>query len=454
MSAPISINLELLDSCNIQCRHCYNFWREDFQKHTNKMTRELFDKFLEMVIDSGVFHVVLSGGEPFMNFEVLEYGLKRLTENGISNSVNSNLMLVTPEKIRRLRGVGLEHVLTSLNSYDSETNDYICNKKGSFEKIVNGIKVTHAEGIRISVNMIIYQKNKDQIYETGKFISELGCQRLFATRIVPNVCLDTPDETSFKLENEDAKKVLNQVIAVNKDFGLNVGTLVSYPLCILEDLDKFKTLVGRGCPAQRGNRMSVNADGIAHACVHEIEGYGNIYEIGIKNAFANMKKWHDGSYLYSGCLSCDYLNVCNAGCRMVAYSHSKKMNGPDNLMIGEHKILSPIKLPLNNKMVNAVDSGEKFIVPKRIRFRKESGFYVINVRWANAFPIETRIGESLIKAQEQGIKFDKNDFKIINREIMINLFMKDVIESASSKTSCETSAKLEGASLNPFALPV
>ena len=129
MSAPISINLELLDSCNIQCRHCYNFWREDFQKHTNKMTRELFDKFLEMVIDSGVFHVVLSGGEPFMNFEVLEYGLKRLTENGISNSVNSNLMLVTPEKIRRLRGVGLEHVLTSLNSYDSETNDYICNKE-------------------------------------------------------------------------------------------------------------------------------------------------------------------------------------------------------------------------------------------------------------------------------------------------------------------------------------
>ena len=454
MSAPIMINLEIIDSCNIKCRHCYNFWREDSVKHVKKFTKDMFDKFLEMVIESGVFHVVLTGGEPFLNFEVLEYGLKRLTENGISNSVNTNLMLVTPDKIKRLRDVGLDHVLTSLNSYDPETNDYINNKKGSFDKIIKGIKVARSEGIRVSVNMIIYQRNKNHIYDTGRFLNNLGCQRLFATRIVPNVSIDSPEETEYKLEQKEAQSVLDQIIRVYTDFEINVGTLVSYPLCILGDLEKYRPLVGRGCPAQTGNRMSVNADGIAHACVHEMEGYGNIFEIGIKNAFANMKKWHDGSYLYNGCISCDYLSVCNAGCRMVAYSHSKKMNGPDNLMLGEHKIIRPIKLPLNNKMVNAVDSGEKFIVPKRIRFRKESGFYVINVRWANAFPIETKIGEFLIKAQKRGIKFDKNDFNVKNREIMINLFMKDVIESANSRISCETSAKFEGASLNPFALPV
>lgn len=134
MSAPIAINLELVDSCNVTCRHCYNFWRQDLNQSGKKFSREMFDRFLEMVIDAGVFHVILTGGEPFMNFDVLEYGLKCLPEKGISHSVNSNLMLVTKDKIKRLRYAGLEHILTSLNSHDPETNDFITYRKESFEK--------------------------------------------------------------------------------------------------------------------------------------------------------------------------------------------------------------------------------------------------------------------------------------------------------------------------------
>lgn len=454
LSAPVTINLELIDGCNIKCRHCYNFWRQDFNQNNKRFSKEMFDRFLEMVIDSGVFHVILTGGEPFINFEVLEYGLKRLTEKGISHSVNSNLILVTEDKIKRLHDVGLEHVLTSLNSHESETNDFITHRKGSFEKIVKGIKIARAEGIRISVNMIITQMNKHHVYDTGRFISELGCQRLFGTRVVPNVNIDAPDQTPFKLDIDDAKLVLEQLVNVNKDFGIGIGTLVSYPLCILGDLQKFKALVGRGCPAQRGNRMSINADGTAHACVHEEKSYGNIFEIGIKGVFANMREWHDGSYLNKECIGCDYLEVCDSGCRMVAHSYYGRLDSSDNLMIGKEYIVKPYKMPIDNKMLEAVNSGEHFIVPKRIRFRKESGFYVVNVRWANAFPIETEIAEFLINTQKKEKMFNLDDFGITKREIMLRLFMKDVIEPVNNSFSCDSDSKLAGASINPFTIPV
>lgn len=454
MTAPITINLELINGCNIKCRHCYNFWRDDKGYEYKKFSIEMFDQFLELAVESGVFHVVLTGGEPFTNFDVLEYGLKRLAENGISHSVNSNLMLATPEKIKRLRDAGLDHVLTSLNSYDPKTNDYMVNKKGAFEMIIKGIKTAIAEEIRISVNMIVSQPNLDHIYETGKFVADLGCQRLFGTRTVPNVNIDDPAQTDFKLDINDAKRAVNQLVMVQRDFGISVGTLVSYPLCLLGDLEKFKVFVGRGCPAQTGNRMSVNADGTAHACVHEERSYGNIFEIGIKGAFANMREWHDGSYLHKGCSGCDYINVCMSGCRMAAHSYSGKMQAADNLMPkdGKDAILTPYKMPVTNKLKALVDQGCGFIVPKNIRFREEEDFYVLNVRWANAFSIDTETALFLIKCQKQETSFTLNDFGNEKRKVLERLLMKNAIVTSDNDSLYEGESKIAGVSIDPFAM--
>lgn len=456
MSAPITINLELTDGCNVRCRHCYNFWRHDSDKHIKKLSKEMFDRFLGMAIDAGVFHVVLTGGEPFINFDVFEYGLKALTDNGISHSVNSNLMLIDEDSVKRLRDAGLDHVLTSLNSFDPATNDYMTNQKGSFEKIIKGIKIARKEGVRISVNMIISQPNKHHVYQTGEVISDLGCQTLFATRTVPNVKIDDPSQTDFKIDISDAKMALEQLYRVNQDFKIGIGTLVSYPLCLLGDLEAYKAFVGRGCPAQSGNRMNVNYDGTAHACVHEDKGYGNIFKIGIKGAFAKMRKWHDGTYIYKGCSECDYVNVCMSGCRMSAQSYNSRMEAMDHLMPkgGSQCIVKPYKLPISNEMIEAVDRKDSFVVPKRIRFREERGFYVLNVRWANTFPVETTIAQFLIKFQKAEKPFSIDDLGIENRETLLRLLMKDAIEPYNGEVLCNKESKLAGASINPFAIPL
>ena len=132
LSAPGMINLELTSGCNIKCRHCYNFWRDDSQGIIDKISKEQVDKIVEMVKEDGVFHVILTGGEPFITFDTLEYSLKKFDEAGVSTSLNSNLMLATSENVRRLKAVGLDHVLTSLNSSLPEVNDYMAHRKGSF----------------------------------------------------------------------------------------------------------------------------------------------------------------------------------------------------------------------------------------------------------------------------------------------------------------------------------
>ena len=82
-SAPTCINLEITEACNIKCRHCYNPWRED-SAGSNSLTKDKMDYLIDEFVACGVFHVILSGGEPFAKFDLLEYGISRLVEKGLA----------------------------------------------------------------------------------------------------------------------------------------------------------------------------------------------------------------------------------------------------------------------------------------------------------------------------------------------------------------------------------
>ncbi|MCX5712983.1 MAG: radical SAM protein, partial [Candidatus Omnitrophica bacterium] len=85
--APTVINLEITEGCNAACRHCYNFWRENKQNYLS-MDMGSLSKAIEIFKEAGIFHVVLTGGEPLLKPDLLEYGIKELLKNNISVSCN------------------------------------------------------------------------------------------------------------------------------------------------------------------------------------------------------------------------------------------------------------------------------------------------------------------------------------------------------------------------------
>jgi radical SAM protein with 4Fe4S-binding SPASM domain len=426
-SGPTVVNIELTDKCNLKCRHCYNYWRED-QSKTQSLSIDKMDRLLDILIDGGVFHVVLSGGEPFANFEVMESGFKKLKDNNISVSCNSNLMMATQDKIKRLADVGVDHILTSLNSHDAKTNDYLIQRPGAHEKIISGIKTAVENGIRISVNMIVSQANKDHVYETGRLVYELGCQKLFGTRVVPSVNIMDVSESEFEMEEEDIKHILAQLVRLKEDTGIMIGTLVSYPLCFLSDLEKYTDFVGRGCPGQSGHFMNINADGQTHACVHEVDSYGNIFEIGLQKAYQNMKVWHDGSYRYQGCEGCRYIELCKTGCRMMSHAYCGRHNQKDPLMVNKDNFVKDYAFIYDEATYEKMETGLKFYASERLRFRKENGFYLVNIRWANTISVPDVVGEFLIKHKESGKEFGLAEFGREKKELLAKLFYKGVIE--------------------------
>ena len=108
-------------------------------------------------------------------------------------------MLARKDRCKILADLGLDHILTSLPSCDPEINDLIMGKKGSFNKIMEGITNAVEAGIRVSVNMVLNESTVDKVYETAQLVHTMGCQKLFVTRMVPPTYIEDKSKCYYLL---------------------------------------------------------------------------------------------------------------------------------------------------------------------------------------------------------------------------------------------------------------
>ena len=452
-SAPTMVNLELTEICNFRCAHCYNPWREESLGNVS-LDEERINALVAAFKEAGIFHVVLTGGEPFARFNILEYAIRTLSENGMSVSCNSNLSLVTKERVERLADAGLDHILTSLPSHDPVIFDRIMVKIGAFEKVETGIKLCSENGIRVSANMVITRSNMDHVYDVGRLLASWGGQKLFVTRSVPPSYSAGNDLNEYTFTSEEARRALDDALRVKQDFGIMIGTLVSYPLCFLGDLEKYSDFVGRGCPSQSGHRMSMNATGDLHVCVHEEEEYGNIFDSSIQEIYqSKMRPWHTGEYVFEGCKTCDYLKVCTSGCSMASQGHYGSRAAKDPLYMGPSAIYRDFQFSGVDSVGEKITSDTRFKVPKRLRFRREDGFFLVNIRWANTISVANAIAEFLMSYQETQAVFTLREFTSGTEAMLKDLFYKDVIECLDEDICLTPESRMQGTSVNIEDLP-
>ena len=208
-----------------------------------------------------------------------------------------------------------------------------------------------------------------------------------------------------------------------------IGTLVSYPLCLLSDLERFSDLVGRGCPAQSGHAINISVTGQCSPCVHQSNSKDNILIENIRTIYARMRAWHDGTYTHAACTGCLYLGICRSGCRSSANAYTNSFSGPDHLMTGPSHFLKPFELVQDPTIIERIRKGAQLRVPKRIRYRKEDGFYLLNIRWANTITCAESLAKKLI-ARIGGDPFTIKDIGQEYAETLAQLYWKDALESS------------------------
>ncbi len=332
LSAPITVHVEITDACNECCKHCYNFNRSE-KKKASVISKENLNYLIDEFVNNKVMHVIITGGEPLLALTQLSILTRRVLDAGMTVSLNSNMKAANPSALLVLKEIGISHILTTIHSHKKEVHDYITGMKGDFDLTVNNIQESQNIGIRISVNTILSDYNKTDIYKIGEFVYSIGVRNFLANRTIPSPSNTVSLEKEYCVDITDALRMFDDLLKIKKDFGMSIGTCRTVPQCLFGNVDVYKEFTNRGCAAGK-KHLLLNVNGDAHACVSDPTVYGNVYEDGLKQVWKNMKRWRTLDFIPQECQGCEVFNQCDAGCRMVALHHTGEINGCDNLRRG------------------------------------------------------------------------------------------------------------------------
>jgi MoaA/NifB/PqqE/SkfB family radical SAM enzyme len=127
--------------CNLKCTHCFISCSPTNHNHEMLTLSQVRGRLSEAV-SLGVREYYFTGGEPFMNTQMLPILEEALRQGPVS--VLTNGLLLTPERCRRLKALAdaSEYSLDiriSIDGYTAEVNDPI-RGEGTFEKILAGVR--------------------------------------------------------------------------------------------------------------------------------------------------------------------------------------------------------------------------------------------------------------------------------------------------------------------------
>lgn len=164
--------------CNLWCTHCFISCSPENHKF-GFMSRESVRRFLEESKSLGVKEYYFTGGEPFMNREMLEIlddtlaiGPATVLTNGIllNERITARLEAIAERSIYSLE------IRVSIDGFTPERNDQI-RGKGSFEKAMKGVKnlvvagflpiITAAQTWDDSESEAIFQGFRNMLIEMG-----------------------------------------------------------------------------------------------------------------------------------------------------------------------------------------------------------------------------------------------------------------------------------------------
>jgi uncharacterized protein len=306
------------------------------------MSKEVEAKVREFVKDKlndGVKNASVTwfGGEPMLYLdcvERLQTYINGLCEAlGISNSKSmiTNGSLLTPKNLDRLATLGKWSYFQVTIDGKSESHDRLRplrSGRGTWERIIENLRVTLDRGLPVTVRMNTSRKNIDQIGDT---VAELFDQNVLprASFYLGRVFDCTPQTAHIahdiltSEEFADAQlKVQEALLSAGQPSGITLPRPRSGPICT----------------ADNKNGFVIAPSGLIFKCWNEIHmgpehSVGNLMESPHPKVEENLLSWQQHNVLkHEACQSCKALPNCMGGCPWMA-----RLEGADRGNCGQFK---------------------------------------------------------------------------------------------------------------------
>ncbi len=197
--------------CNLKCIHCYA--RSEDLSYNNELNHEQSLAMIDDLAQFGVPVLLFSGGEPTVHPRLVEYA-KYAVSKGMRAVISTNGTLITKEKAKIFKEIGLSYVGISLDGLE-ETHDKFRGVKGTFKKAMEAIENCQEAGIKVGLRFTLNKKNVKDVPGIFDLLEEKNIPRACFYHLVYSG--RGSEIAKEDLSHEETRKVLDLIMARTKD---------------------------------------------------------------------------------------------------------------------------------------------------------------------------------------------------------------------------------------------
>ncbi|MFN2435677.1 MAG: 12,18-didecarboxysiroheme deacetylase [Desulfotignum sp.] len=197
--------------CNLKCVHCYA--RSEDISYDNELTQDQAIAMMDDLADFGVPVLLFSGGEPLVHPRLVEYAQYAVSK-GMRAVISTNGTLITREKAKKLKEIGLSYVGISLDGLES-THDMFRGVPGSFKRSMAAIDHCQAAGIKVGLRFTINKRNVQDIPGIFDLLEEKNIPRACFYHLVYSG--RGSEIAKEDLNHEETRQVLDLIMDRTRD---------------------------------------------------------------------------------------------------------------------------------------------------------------------------------------------------------------------------------------------
>jgi SynChlorMet cassette radical SAM/SPASM protein ScmE len=341
LSAPERVTLNLTNQCNLLCRYCAV---SSTKNAPGDLSSENWISIIDELAQIKVFQLVISGGEPFLRQDLLAI-IKHIARHSFRLAINTNATLIQENIAAYLRDYNrLNYIQVSLDGPDAASHDRI-RGKGSFKRLVTGIKMLSHYDIPFYFFVVVHQKNHKHIEDIIQFAYDTGAYQVAFSPIVPqgsalkhlkDLWLSFEEGKAVEAELRRLKRLHPDLVGGTLMQGIEWMDEIS-EIAAEEEFDRESNYIS-SCGGSI-SECAIRPDGEVIPCDRLWEyGVGNMREESFQNIWLHgegFKKFRQRYQRridsFSECRNCRYTGVCRGGCPATAFGLGKGVEGWDPL---------------------------------------------------------------------------------------------------------------------------
>lgn len=320
------------EQCNLACKYCF-LGNNDCDKRSNflleNMSTETADKalafFIRQIKESGLDFeenrpvLIFYGGEPLVNFKVLEYTATKVNElrntekcmRNIEMSIVTNGLLLDEFRLKRLHELGVS-IAISIDGFTEEANSMRVDVVGKpvFSRILDKLNLCKSLGVDVSLSVTLSEETIKNTKDILDLVDTYGVKAFGF-----NIMMSSDTFVLPQSYNEAAAQFIIDEFIELRERGIYEDRMMRK----LKSFSKAQVYFS-DCAATTGGQIVIAPNGqvgICHGCLHDKQYF--VAHIDDDDFVAakdeTFIEWSQLTPLnHEECMDCPALGICGGGC--------------------------------------------------------------------------------------------------------------------------------------------